>query len=265
MTQVIEACSILRGKKWRPPPNLIDYVLNFQQLTDLGRLSWAVEFCETLADPHYLIPSPPHAWVKLRSQLKSEQELFFLQSFAALREELACTHDQNRTRIITDTDLIHLCRQMATFAQNHAPATPENITPESNPTQDDIKTPASEDFPPLDGVPTRFHKDFKSVQQKTYHRFYTINSFKKLRKLLQHGLSLSLSKEQQKQLNDSKARMSAEANRLAIPAHYLAPTPMLENYIHTPSPTHPLISGWRAAIIKPILDDLFTSNDPPLS
>ncbi len=238
------------------------YPVVIDQLIALNRLSWTSEFCEILSDHNRLIPSPEHAWLKLRSQLKSEQELFFLQSFAALREQLAAQHDLNRSRVVADTDLIRLCQHMATFIQTYAQPHIQNcvhtgedaiINDEKTDSDTLIPMPSENVFPTLDGIPECFHHDFKKRQYKTYKHFHTLKNIKKLRKQLQRGLSISFSSEQQKRLTDAKAYLQTEANRLTIPLHYLAPQALLEDYIVHTSPDHPLISGWREGLIKSVL------------
>ncbi len=234
------------------------YPVVIDQLTVLNRLAWIDEFCAILADPHRLMLSPDQAWLKLRSHVKSEQELFFLKSFAALREKLAAQHDLNRTRVVTDADLVLLCKRMAEFVQ---PNTQSHVLNEDDPLNQNesaleapsvsvpFMVPSENDFPVLDGIPECFHKAFQKRQHQTYEEFYTVKNFKRLRKQLQRGLSLSFSPEQQKQLIDIKTYLQVEANRLTIPLHYLAPQALLEDYVMNPSPQHPFISGWREGLI----------------
>ncbi len=235
------------------------YPVVVDQLTTLNRLSWIDEFCNILADPHRLMLSPDQAWLKLRSHVKTEQELFFLKSFAALREKLAAQHDLNRTRVVTDADLVLLCKRMTLFVQ---PNIQPHVLNEDNPLNQNERTflggastcvpfiaPSENDFPALDGIPEYFHSAFQKRQRQTYEEFYTFRNFKRLRKQLQRGLSLSFSPEQQKQLMEMKAYLQTEANRLTIPPHYLAPQALLEDYVMNPSPKHPLISGWREGLI----------------
>ena len=75
---------------------------------------------------------------------------------------------------------------------------------------------------------------------------------------MRHGLGTLFTSTQQKQLFDAKVRLNAEANRLVIPMHYLAPSAMLDDYILAPHDAHPLVSGWRHSITQPILKEVLT-------
>jgi ribonuclease D len=93
------------------------YPIVIEQLESLGRRLWVSEFCEVLEQSSRLMTKPKHAWVKLRSHLKNEAELFFCKEFSKLREQLAQDTNYNRTRVVTDADLIELSQQMAVLVK----------------------------------------------------------------------------------------------------------------------------------------------------
>jgi ribonuclease D len=220
------------------------YPLVIKQLEQLERLSWIAEFCDVLEDQNRLITNPGHAWIKLRSHLKNESELYFCKEFAALRERLAQKMDYNRSRVISDADLITLCQQMALFAQQCA----------DNESTDQVNLV----LPSLSKVDPIFMSDFLRMQQANLDAFYTISNFRQLRTHLKHGLGFLFTSIQQKKLFDAKARLNAEANRLVIPLHYLAPSVLLEDYIISPNDNHRLVTGWRQSIVKPIMNEILS-------
>ncbi|MDP3371880.1 MAG: hypothetical protein Q8S21_03200 [Candidatus Paracaedibacteraceae bacterium] len=218
------------------------YPLIINQLGQLNRLTWINEFCEALEDKNKLITIPDHAWIKLRSHLKNENELYFCKEFSALRERLAQKMDCNRSRVINDSDLIVLCQQMAIFAfQNTDNCHQQN------------------DIPSLNKIDATFVGDFSHLQLAILSSFKTISNFKQLRTHLKHGLGTLLTSIQQRQLFDAKTKLSAEANRLVVPMHFLAPPAMLEDYIINPDDDHLFITGWRKNITKPIMNEILLS------
>ena len=94
------------------------YPTMLNQLESLGRGTWLTEFCELLEQPARLVTKPEYAWVKLRSHLKNEAELFFCKEFSTLRERLAQDTNYNKTRVINDVDLVQLSQQMALFVRS---------------------------------------------------------------------------------------------------------------------------------------------------
>ena len=227
------------------------YPIVCEQLESLGRRSWMTEFCEALEQPSKLITNPEHAWVKLRSHLKNEAELFFCQEFSALRERLAQNADYNRTRVINDADLIYMCQQMASYVRE------ESQDVEAQDEGEQIENEALS-LPFFDNVSPAFREAFDAVQQTGLDAFHSHTNLRQLRTHLRHGLGILFNGTQQKQLSDAKIRLNAEANRLVIPMHYLAPSAMLDDYILTPSDAHPLVSGWRETIVKPVMEKVVT-------
>lgn len=223
------------------------YPLIISQLEQLGRISWITEFCEVLEDENRLITNPNHAWVKLRSHLKNENELYFCKEFSALRERLAQKMDYNRSRVISDADLIVLCQQMAVFSQHNK--------------ENDITEQIDFALPSLTKVELSFINDFLHIQKATHSAFDTIGNSRQLRLHLKHGLGFLFTSIQQKQLFDAKTMLNIEANRLVIPMHYLAPSAMLEDYILNPDENHPLITGWRQSITKLIMNKILLASE----
>lgn len=220
------------------------YPIVCEELKALGRETWLIEFCDQLEKPTRLITNPEQAWVKLRSHLKNEAELFFCKEFSTLREQLAQATNYNRTRVMADAELIQLCQQMAIYARN-----------QKNEIEETENGGLSE-IPSLDKVNPEFIDKFRGTQKSSLEMFGSLIHFRQLRTHLRHGLGTLFTSSQQKQLFDTKARLNAEANRLVIPVHYLAPPAMLDDYILTPHNAHPLVSGWRKNIIQPLLDEI---------
>ncbi|MES2607235.1 MAG: hypothetical protein V4544_00660 [Pseudomonadota bacterium] len=230
-----------------------------EQLESLERHTWITEFCELLEQPSRLVTNPEHAWVKLRSHLKNETELFFCKEFSTLREQLAQESNYNRTRVINDADLIQLCQQMAIYVRDKKSDTQVVEFEE----QEQITLLSLHPLPPLDKVTPEFLAAFSDVQNASFEAFYSIQNFRQLRSHLRYGLGTMFTGTQQKQLFDAKVRLNAEANRLVMPMHYLAPSAMLDDYILMPCDTHPLVTGWRKNIIQPIMCDVMTPEVPP--
>ena len=230
-----------------------------EQLESLERHTWITEFCELLEQPSRLVTNPEHAWVKLRSHLKNETELFFCKEFSTLREQLAQESNYNRTRVINDADLIQLCQQMAIYVRDKKSDTQVVEFEE----QEQITLLSLLPLPPLDKVTPEFLAAFSDVQNASFEAFDSIQNFRQLRSHLRYGLGTMFTGTQQKQLFDAKVRLNAEANRLVMPMHYLAPSAMLDDYILMPCDTHPLVTGWRKNIIQPIMCDVMTPEVPP--
>ncbi len=226
------------------------YPIVLEQLESLERRTWITEFCESLEQPSRLVTNPKHAWVKLRSHFKNENELFFCQEFAALREQLAQKANYNRTRVINDTDLIQLCQQMALYVRDQKEAAQDLECEEY------ITLLSLPPLPSLEKVTPEFHTAFSNAQNASLTAFNAITNFRQLRTHLRHGLGILFSSTQQRQLFDAKTRLNAEANRLVIPMHYLAPSAMIDDYILTPCETHPLVSGWREPLVQPIMAEI---------
>lgn len=224
------------------------YPIVREQLESLGRSEWLIEFCELLEQPLRLVTNPEHAWVKLRSHLKNESELFFCKEFSTLRERLAQDANYNRTRVINDADLVQLCQQMAFHVREQ--------NNEINGTEYEGESTLPIPLPSLDKVAPEFINAFNEVQETSLKAFEHITHFRQLRSHLRHGLGTLFTSIQQKQLFDAKVRLNAEANRLVMPMHYLAPSAMLDDYILTPHDEHPLVSGWRKSITQPILKEV---------
>lgn len=229
------------------------YPIVLEQLESLGRRTWPTEFCESLEQPSRLVTNPEHAWVKLRSHLKNETELFFCKEFSMLREQLAQDANYNRTRIINDANLIQLCQQMALYVHDKKN---EIHTSEY---EEESTTPVP--LPSLDKVTSEFITAFSEAQNISLEAFNSITHFRQLRSHLRYGLGTLFTSTQQKQLFDAKVQLNAEANRLVMPMHYLAPSAMLDDYILKPHDTHPLVSGWRQDIVRPILKEIITIED----
>jgi len=226
------------------------YPIVLGQLESLARSTWLTEFCELLEQPSRLVTNPMHAWIKLRSHFKNESELFFCQEFSALRERVAQDANYNRTRVINDADLIQLCQQMALYVRNQK----DNALDLECEEQITLLSPAP--LPLLDKVTPEFFAAFSNTQGASLPAYNAITNFQQLRTHLRHGLGILFNSTQQRQLFDAKTRLNAEANRLVIPMHYLAPPAMIDDYILMPSEAHPLVSGWREPLVKPILDEI---------
>jgi ribonuclease D len=233
------------------------YPIVLEQLESLGRSTWLTEFCELLEQPSRLITKPEHAWVKLRSHLKNEAELFFCKEFSTLREQLAQEANYNKTRVINDADLIQLCQHMAFYVRDQKNNT-QNVECEE---QIALLSPPL--MPLLDKVTPEFYAAFSEAQHASIDAFHSTTDFRQLRSHLRHGLGTLFTSTQQKQLFDAKVRLNAEANRLVIPMHYLAPSTMLDDYILMPRDIHPLITGWRQSIIQPIMTDIMMLDVQP--
>ncbi len=231
------------------------YPIMLEQLESLGRSAWLTEFCELLEQPSRLVTKPEHAWVKLRSHLKNEAELFFCKEFSTLRERLAQEANYNKTRVINDADLIQLCQQMALYVRSQKIETLD-VTCEEEATPATPLSPMP--LPSLDKVTPEFISAFSETREASLEAFEFVTHFRELRTHLRHGLGTLFTSTQQKQLFDAKVRLNAEANRLVIPMHYLAPSAMLDDYILAPHDAHPLVSGWRHSITQPILKEVLT-------
>lgn len=229
------------------------YPTMLNQLESLGRGTWLTEFCELLEQPARLVTKPEYAWVKLRSHLKNEAELFFCKEFSTLRERLAQDTNYNKTRVINDADLVQLSQQMALFVRSQKDETLD-VTCEEETIPSAPLQPMP--LPSLDKVTPEFISAFSETRETSLEAFHSITNFRQLRSHLRYGLGTLFTSTQQKQLFDAKVRLNAEANRLVIPMHYLAPSAMLDDYILTPHDAHPLVSGWRQNITQPILKEV---------
>jgi hypothetical protein len=124
----------------------------------------------------------------------------------------------------------------------------------------DSKEFADQGSPSLDKISLEFRKEFAEIQSSSIAAYRSLTSFRQLRSHLRNGLGTVFNSTQQKQLFEAKIKLNVEANRLVIPLHYLAPPPMLESYILSPTSDHQLVSGWREPFTKIVLEAIFKSS-----
>ncbi len=225
------------------------------QLESLGRTSWLSEFNEALESQAKIVVDPKFAWVKLRAHLKNTTELHFCMEFTALRERLAQKNNCNRNRVISDADIIALSQKMADLVQREEGTLLHGSRPDLEFDFGSVLNSV------LGSVSSDIRGDFEHAQKESLKAFGELTNVKQLRTHLKYGAGAWLKGSQQQKLFEAKTRLASEANRLVIPMNYLAPTAMLEDYIVAPRDDHPLISRWRAAIVKPVLDAVMGAVD----